>query len=822
MPVRLRVDLVLTALGWVGLVIFLSITVVPGLDGTQSFLGTDLLLQFAPWKTGSEAVPSVNPGLGDTLDQYASWSHLIVSQTQSGSFPQWDPYNAGGGELGSLPNTAIFSPLSLPYWILPAIAAPAAVKILEVIAIALGLWLLLRKQFGLPHFVVPFATLIYATTGFMIAWTNWPQTRVAAFIPLLFWATDRLATGGKWIDIVPMSLVLASMLLGGFPAVTLSAVYAAIVYFVVRVIAARQSMREGALALLRAGTGAVLGALLACVQILPFIWFSTHYIDFEARGNFASSKFDLGVFTTLSTSIVPDMFGIPSDSLAPSTWPGHWIEGFSYLGGAAIILMAAALLVRPAKPFPRGILFYFAGLTLILTVAIYLGTPLRLLIQSLPGISISPFGRMRSLLGFSQTVLAAFGMAALFDSAPLSAQLRSLKSATPRILAGSTTRLVMAGAVLLLPALATLEAYRSLHDSPLLPQSRFWILFAAMVVLLAATAATFVWIKPALASSALAVTMMLGLTLIPAINVAPKWWPLSDKETFFPVTETHRYLDEFLGEERYASIEQTMLPGTSAFYQQRAATGHAFTAPAWKELLSAVEPDAFITPTYSRLSAGSINETINNPILDRMAIKYAIGNPSLDVDVDNDNIAVINNGEATLVERKSVLPRVRWAETAIAEPNKAKRLQILAGTELPATTMVVDNADQAGSYPNSRAELKVADEKETTNEISVQVESTGPGWVVVADPLSNGGWRATVDGAETELINADHAMVAVKIPSAGSHEVILTYQAPLFEAGIVVSSITALGILSGTCVYFALRRRGRGRDHNPIHRAPIG
>ena len=55
------------------------------------------------------------------------------------------------------------------------------------------------------------------------------------------------------------------------------------------------------------------------------------------------------------------------------------------------------------------------------------------------------------------------------------------------------------------------------------------------------------------------------------------------------------------------------------------------------------------------------------------------------------------------------------------------------------------------------------------------------------------GWKATVDGAETEIIDSG-GMMAMKVPE-GEHQIVFTYHTPGFRAGILVSVISF-------CVFF--------------------
>ena len=63
-----------------------------------------------------------------------------------------------------------------------------------------------------------------------MVWADWPQSRVAAFIPALFWALERLVLHRRIRELVLVALVVATLLLGGFPAVTGYALVTGAVY----------------------------------------------------------------------------------------------------------------------------------------------------------------------------------------------------------------------------------------------------------------------------------------------------------------------------------------------------------------------------------------------------------------------------------------------------------------------------------------------------------------------------------------------------------------------------------------------------------------
>src|SRR5450756_2132286 len=159
----------------------------------------------------------------------------------TGEFAGWDPYVAGGAASASIPDDATFSPLSLPWYALPYTYAPGAVKLLEIAAVTLGMSLLIRDS-HLPSATWALGSLVYSSSAFMVAWTNWPQTRVAAMIPLLFWSVDAAVCRRRWRDLAPLALVTATMLAGGFPAVTGMAAYAVGAYAVARVLVSTRAV----------------------------------------------------------------------------------------------------------------------------------------------------------------------------------------------------------------------------------------------------------------------------------------------------------------------------------------------------------------------------------------------------------------------------------------------------------------------------------------------------------------------------------------------------------------------------------------------------
>jgi len=224
--------------------LYVAATIGSALVGAVTLLDVNLLTRFQPFTAlqGPNIAPT-NVCRGDTVDAIMPGLAQIRTGLLSGHLPAWSSSEVGGAPLGGIPIVGQFSPLALPYYLFPLWLAPAFVKLAEF-AVAIGGMVAFLRRLRLSTAAGVLAGIVFASSGFMLSWTNWPQTRVAAFIPALFWATERLVQRHRPVDALPLAVVVASMLLGGFPAVTGFALYGAGLYFLVRVVVVDNSSRD--------------------------------------------------------------------------------------------------------------------------------------------------------------------------------------------------------------------------------------------------------------------------------------------------------------------------------------------------------------------------------------------------------------------------------------------------------------------------------------------------------------------------------------------------------------------------------------------------
>ncbi|MBN8883059.1 MAG: hypothetical protein J0H73_12185 [Salana multivorans] len=689
------------------------------------FLGTQNLRLTAPWNT-EPAGSILNPWIGDTIDTVWPQTLAIRDGVLGGSTPQWNPYAAGGSPLASLPNAAPFSPLTVAGYLVPAWLMPAVVKVSEIIAISVGMSLFMRRL-GVGHLGATIASVAYITSGFMIAWTNWPQTRVAALIPLLFWAVDGAVERRQLRFSLAVGAVLSGMLLGGFPAVTAYALYAVTAWGVVRLLSTRPGWTESLRGVSVTGLGYLLGLLLSAFQLLPFVDESLFGINFDLRRQTPQNHLD---WTALATTLTPGIFDEPRvGSWAIGANP---IENFSYLGAVPVVLALVALFA--ARGRTRWTVAFLWTLVVGSGVAVYVGGGALELLQKLPVFSSNPSPRLRVMIGFGIAVLAGIGASWLWTQQ--GALTRTWRAGRLHTLLAATLVVLTLAGLAIITRLALFAA-----DADQIERARSATVLSALIValvlllVLLASLARPRWIT--ITTS----TLLCTLLTAQGVTTASAWWPFSDRESFYPQTTVHAYLSENLEGERYVGAS-AMMPGTSTAYGLRSVEGHAFHAPTWQASIEAVAPDAMRSPTYSLLSASDLEEWYDSPILDRLSTRYIVVPPGVAI-LGETSDAPEARGKITIapgVEYRIDLPQ--------DGPTLLRGITISFGTPIDTTTTVAVH-DSSGNLVGSRI-------------FTADTDIDGQHQIPIEDVL--GGEVLTLSADQTiSVMGADAAVIAGSI-----------------------------------------------------------
>ena len=604
--------------------------------GTSVFAATDELSIKSPyWDSGLAGTEVQNSYMDDTYDAMLPNTMLYMDSLRDGVSAQWNPYIAGGTPLGSIPSYALFSPLSIPYYLLPTWLAPAYGKLLELAVALLGGYLFLRRL-SLSKPAAILGGMVFTSSAFMIMWTNWPQTRVAAMIPWVFWAAERLVQRRRPTDVVLLALPVAFMLLAGFPAVTALALMTAGVYFLVRVFAEYLGQWRRLTGVMVGAVGAIgAGVALSAFQLLPFAKF---YSSWLIEGRAQTPEDHLGL-PELTTAIAPHAMGSLNPADPPVWYLPHFgrnmVEAMSYIGAAALVLVVVAVvLARSGRSMlPRGAWWVLTGMSLAWIALIYIPGPLGL-VHTLPVFSNNYIGRARCVLGMLLAVLAAVGFELLLRNRKRVAA--SLRAPNLRMVFGVVVVLAVGAALAVVWRAGRHAAFaKDLQAGPG-PVSRLEHLDKHMLIGLAlvgvsALAAVLVYASAGRTTGGWRFTRFGAAALLPVLiaaqsfTLANSYWPRVDKDTFYPTTDVHAFLADNLGHDRFAGTTNAMVMGADSAKRLRALTGHTFIDENFATLVRGVPGNPIPYPTH--LNLRPMPEVAASPILDRLGVRYLVTAP---------------------------------------------------------------------------------------------------------------------------------------------------------------------------------------------------
>jgi len=120
--------------------LFVLIYLWPALLGGKMLSPISVLYGLAPWQ--HEVPPDIhsyyNPLLSDVATAVYPWRWFARGLLHSGTLPAWDPHVFAGTPFLSNPQVGLFSPFSLPLWILNIVAGIVYVLTMPFVALATG------------------------------------------------------------------------------------------------------------------------------------------------------------------------------------------------------------------------------------------------------------------------------------------------------------------------------------------------------------------------------------------------------------------------------------------------------------------------------------------------------------------------------------------------------------------------------------------------------------------------------------------------------------------------------------------------------------
>jgi len=714
------------------------------------FVPADLLYQWLPWslsgsKVLKEVLPPNNPLLGDAVTAFYPWYTFLGEAFSHGFFPLWNPLvMAGTPYLANWQSGA----LAVENFVFYFLKTPLALNINIFLKLFLSLsftFLFLRKL-KLSREAAAFGAIAYAFSAFFVVWLNWPQTRVAIWLPLILFCVENLLEKTNLRNSGFVSLSVAAAILAGHPGTLVQSFYIVFIYSIFRLFSEREELpKKAAFVLIGAGLGMGVASLL----ILPGVELMKNSFQFLGRSatdywNAPSSLRSLVFFFS------PRFYGHLKDGIYIG--PLNFNEASAYVGLLPLFFSFWALtFVKKTKRMWPALAL--GGFSLMITYGVW---P-RFIFRWLPAISMQPMQRYTFILTFALAVLGAFGFEAFFAENK------------------RKWRFLVLG-VFFIAAFA-LVFYKV--NPVIWDMYKNYFLFAFLPFL----ALFGVYFKPGkqalkwiLIGLLVADLFLFGFKLNSYIE--PKYLFTRNPVTDFIKKDTRLF--------RVLSPGYTsMLPNTLMPYDIYDLRGR----------------DALIVNRFHQVSdvlasrKGYPNfimpDKVDLPLLDFLNVKYVIS--------DNlgkrDKLTPVYRYKGLRVYRnKNVLPRAYAVQKEVVA-NTKQALTYISSPQFDFKKQVVLNkkpvySGRAKTY-SGKSSVRITNYE--PNEVRISVTLRDRSLVVMSDN-NYPGWNAYVDGKKVSLYEANVSFRAVAV-NKGKHRLEFIYQPDSFKYGLIISSLSLLTVI---------------------------
>lgn len=715
-----------------------------------------------------------NRMLSDIAFQMIPWREALRRAVAAGEWPLLNRFEACGDPLAGAGQPAPFSPFTWLALLLPPAASFGFTASIAFLLAALGAFLLLR-ELGASELASIVAAIVF-TFGTPIALQIlWPLGFAWALLPLVLVSARRVVHQPSFRSASVLTAMLTLEAVSGHPETLLHVVAIGAVYGLFELAVARERGRAIAVSL----AAGILALLLSAIAILPMLDATTQTSEHRVRSEWYARGPLRERPGATRAALLGDLLPFARASL------GNPLVARAEAGSLALALAAFGLAASRRRER-----WFFGVATAVALLASADAPPVAQFLHRLPLFNVAFNDRLGAFVPLCLAVLTALAIDALSDraAAPIVAVLVILAACAASMRPGSVDRLLfaaetvplaLAAIALLLPA-ASLSA--SLRDT--LP-ARF---------VRGQTWSTFQRARSAQATHGAAAQTTRGaqLTLLALILIqravsAGSLVPANDARIAYPPVPLLSHIPRGGEPFRIVATGPALFPNIATMYgleDARALTATTFT------------PFEETYPAWCRRSGFGFNQVddLSRPFLSFLNVRYALTDVA-DAVPDGWRSVAADRG-MRLVENLRVLPR------AFVPRN----VRVGVENDVEDMTAASDFADLAWiaaggvprDEPNGPGALSLRRRK-----LGFTIDATmqRAGWIVISQAAWRG-WQATVDGAPTPLVRANHAFLAVHV-AAGAHLVRLTYLPRAFVIGRAVTLGTLLLLALGAMLKLA-------------------
>jgi len=803
-------DRALARLRWLALLVVPLVWIGPALFPGRVFL-PQLPALYEPLASEDPAAAALaardaNWHASDRIFPLLTTERAVAERVRAGRCPRWDPSSGTGAPLAATSIAGTWYPPRWLGWILGPERASGWLALFRLVAAGAGLVLLLARL-GYGPLAQLAGALALQVSGFAFANLHYGSKLDAAlWLPWSLWAIEGLRRGvrasGPWLMVAT-----ALSFLAGFVPIAIFQTAAALVraWFARRV----ESMPARAPLPVVASGWIALGVLAAGVELAPALEAS---LD-STRGPQPAAALRAQALppAALASSVQPHAIGEPTEPRFAPAHPLAWwltadastaasanpLEWQTYVGLIVLGLALAAVVARPRSAC-------VPALGVALSHAFAFGLFPVTLAYELPPFALGAPSRALAVAWIGWPWLAAIGLDALRQrrarwSAGLVALLAlALGFAWTAWCEPASFATAVEDALTARHGVPLSEVHATLPRTLLEDEARRLAplgseLAGVAIVFVLGLALAIRW--PRIAALVLVLTLALEGLHHGRAHVAPR---RVAPERVFPPSTGMRALAGAAGDGRVvrldtsasgvADVERLARPNLPSAYGIADLTPYtALPNRRTTELLAAIDPASRYRTGASRLSTPDV---LGHPALDLLRVtavlaREPVRHPRLELVLERDDFCVHR--------RHGALDVARLVPTGLPTHDERAALELWSqGSIDPRQATVLPPGALARSAPQPFDPGSIVVDRPDPNRLDAHVSSRSGGWLVFHEAW-DAGWKATVDGADVELVRADWNARAVFV-EPGEHVVRTFYEPWSLRLG-TLATILALATL---------------------------
>ncbi|MBI3984701.1 MAG: YfhO family protein [Candidatus Levybacteria bacterium] len=748
------------------------------LQGRVPFASTYQVNFFAPWNAyPGFSGPVKNNAMPDVISQIYPWKTFTIDSLKQGILPLWNPYSFSGTAHLANYQSAVLTPLNLLFFILPFIDAWSIAVLLQPLLAGLFMYLYLRSLL-LKNFSVTVGSVSFMFCGFITTWMGYETLGYAIlFLPLALFAIEKFYALKTFKYLFLLSISLPLSFFSGHFQISLYFLIFVLLYLIYKYLQTR-NLKFFIYTFLYF----LFGLFLTMPQVL---------VSIEAYGQSLRSgifqKTEIIPWGYVATFFAPDMLGNP---VTRNDWFGHYAEWNGFAGTITIILALYTLFSERIKKV------WFFIFTAVLSILLCFPSPVIDLIVFLkvPVLSTSAASRIIVLFSFSIAVLSSFGIEWLFEDLKKQNKGRIIYWLIATLIIFALLWVVVLGK-LILPIDKIIIARQNLILPTLLLASLVSVFVLSFISLKIKKLNKLFIILP------FVIVVLISFDLF---RFANKWQEFSPKSLAFPKVAVEEKFREISGFERvYGNLggEATIyykLPtvvGYDAVYNQRygqfiASLQNGDLENSARSVVSFPE-----NGLYSRLGLNFLNvRYFVHKIADgRSPWVFPFWN------YPDEFNSIYDDGVYQIFENTKAYKRAFLVDSYKVRTDPQEILNAMLLEDLDLTKTLVLEKDISTKLGLKKGSATI--DKYLPNEVTIKTVSDGNSLLFLSDPYYPG-WKALVDGKESEILRSDFAFRSVIVPK-GEHTVKFVYDPISFKLGLI---LFGLGLVSMVLVVFL---RGR-------------